>query len=192
LKRTTLDAGLAAGTTPTRRDLERLAREGFRTVINLNMEGEPGLSMSPNVEASWAHACALAHVRVGVDLEFLGPEHAERFLDAFARAEPPVYVHSHDGRRAAAFAVLAYALERDLDAPTALARAAKDGLTLDSEPLRRFIADAITREAYSVSARYSPDTGAPVDVYIDYDRALQDEEIGYTISELGIFRTSGP
>jgi hypothetical protein len=48
------------------------------------------------------------------------------------------------------------------------------------------IEDALITHAYRVSVTYSPDTGAPVAVFIDYDRAAVDEEIGYQISELGI------
>ncbi len=54
------------------------------------------------------------------------------------------------------------------------------------------IEDAIRTQADRISVTYGPDVGAPLEVYVDYDRALQDEEIGYSISELAILSSSPP
>jgi hypothetical protein len=56
------------------------------------------------------------------------------------------------------------------------------------EEIFDLLADAIERSAYSLSVTYSPDVGAPLNLYINYSRAIVDEEIGYEITDLGIIR----
>jgi protein tyrosine phosphatase (PTP) superfamily phosphohydrolase (DUF442 family) len=106
-QRTALDrrrhsAGVSFGKSPTIRDIEMLSRKaGFRALLNLNTEGEPGQVLSPNVEATWAHTFEMQHERVSIDPAVWRSEWVDRFLETLRTIAKPVYVHSLTGRRAA-------------------------------------------------------------------------------------------
>lgn len=63
-------------------------------------------------------------------------------------------------------------------APVDAARA----LTVDD--LFALIEEAYEREAETVRLTFDPETGAPTDLYIDYEAMMADEEIGYTVTDL--------
>lgn len=97
------DADVSTGPSPDIGQIEWLARRrGFRALLDLNEEGEPGQVLSPNVAASWAHTFGLAHERVSISLERPGEADVERFLATLRAIHKPVYVHSAHGERAAA------------------------------------------------------------------------------------------
>lgn len=131
--------GLLFGDSPTLADLQDLARdERLRSVLNLNTEGEPDERLSPNVEASWAHALALHHGRASFTADQPCVADLERFLDALARAPRPVLVHSRHGRRAAAMVLFQLGIERGLTGRGAVAAARDLGFACEHEALRRF------------------------------------------------------
>lgn len=149
--RTTLDChriddDLALGSSPTIGDIERLARKaGFRTILNLNMEGEPGQILSPNVEATWAHTFEMQHERVSIDLGLLLPERVDRFLETLRASAKPIFVHSLGGRRAAALTTIHLALARRIPGSEALAAAKALGIDCELESLRRFAVSEVDR-----------------------------------------------
>jgi len=140
-----LEGGLAGGPQPDRAGLERLARLGFRSILNLSAEGEAGLPLSPNVEASWAHALGLVHERQSLFLEHLRSEEVERFRAALARLPRPCFVGSRGGQRAAAFLTLELALARGYSAEVACEAARGAGLEFEDERLRRFVRSELER-----------------------------------------------
>lgn len=140
-----LDSSISGGGQPSLKGLERLARKGFRSILNLSAEGEPGPHLSPNVEASWAHALAMQHGRMSVYLDSLRPELVELFLRALADLPRPVYVESKTGRRAAAFLTIKLALERRLSADQAFETARSLGMDCQQEELRDFVRAEIER-----------------------------------------------
>jgi uncharacterized protein (TIGR01244 family) len=139
------DDGVLAGGELTRRDLDRLARQGVRSIVDLREEGEPGQQLSPNVAAAWAHACDLEYRRVSVSVEHLVPQHADLFLQALEASPRPVYVQSAKGLRAAAFLILSLALDQGLDVPGALGRARALDLPALSPVLERFVREELRR-----------------------------------------------
>jgi protein tyrosine phosphatase (PTP) superfamily phosphohydrolase (DUF442 family) len=150
LDRRRYDAGVSLGKSPAIRDIERLARKaGFRALLNLNVEGESGQLLSPNVEATWAHAFAMQHERVSIDLGDLRPESVDRFLETLQKIAKPVYVHSLLGRRAAALMTVQLALERKLSGSDALVEAQTLGLDCTLEPLQRFTVSEVDRLAHA-------------------------------------------
>jgi len=138
--------GLSLGCSPTRADIEDLARkDGLRSLVNLNTEGEPGEVMSPNTEASWAHALDLRHERASFAAEHPLGGDVDRFLQALGSVPRPVFVHSQHGRRAAAMILVHLGLEQR-SSGTAAVQAAKDlGITCTLDSLRRFAESEVDR-----------------------------------------------
>lgn len=134
------------GRSPGLRDVERLARrEGFRALLNLNTEGEPGEVLSPNVEASWAHTFEMQHARAAFTADRPRSEWVDRFLDTLRTVARPVYVHSLGGQRAAALMTIHLALERSLTGPAAVVEAQGLGIVCEPEGLRSFALSEIER-----------------------------------------------
>ena len=48
------------------------------------------------------------------------------------------------------------------------------------------LADAYERDAHSVEVTYDPETGVPLDIYIDYEENTADEELGFEVSTLPV------
>jgi protein tyrosine phosphatase (PTP) superfamily phosphohydrolase (DUF442 family) len=141
--------GISLGKSPTVRDIEKLARKaGFRALLNLNTEGEPGEILSPNVEATWAHTFEMQHERVSIDLEALRPERVDRFLETLRTIAKPVYVHSLQGRRAAALLTVHLALECKISGSDALVRAKTLGLDCALERLQSFTVSEVDRRTH--------------------------------------------
>jgi len=157
---------VSLGKSPTIRDIETLARKaGIRALLNLNTEGEPGQLLSPNVEATWAHASGLQHERVSSDVGGLRSEWVDRFLDSLQKVRKPVYVHSLRGRRAATVMIIHLALARGLSEEQALAEAKVLGIDCELELLRSFVSSELDQRARARSsgaAADRPGGSAPV------------------------------
>jgi protein tyrosine phosphatase (PTP) superfamily phosphohydrolase (DUF442 family) len=149
LDRQRYDDGVWLGKSPTIRDIEMLARKaGFRALLNLNTEGEPGQILSPNVEATWAHTFEMQHERVSIDLGVLRSEWVDSFLETLHKIAKPVYVHSLLGRRAAALITVHLALERKLSGKDALVAAKALGLDCGLEQLQSFTVSEVDRRIH--------------------------------------------
>ena len=150
LDRRKYDDGVSLGKSPTIRDIEMLARKaGFRALLNLNTEGQPGQILSPNVEATWAHTFEMQHERVSIDLRVLRSEWVDQFLETLQEIAKPVYVHSLLGRRAAAMMTVHLALERQISGNDALVEAKALGLDCALEQLQRFIVSEVEKRTHS-------------------------------------------
>jgi len=143
---------VSLGKSPTIGDIETLARKaGFRAILNLNTEGEPGELLSPNVEATWAHAFDLQHERVSSDVGGLRSSWVDTFLDTLWRIRKPAYVHSLHGRRAATLMIIHLGLARMLSAERAVAEAKVLGIDCEDERFRRFIGSELERRGALLS-----------------------------------------
>ena len=52
------------------------------------------------------------------------------------------------------------------------------------EGLFDFLLDAFEREAHRIEVMYDPDTGVPLDVFVDYVENVADEEVGFLVTEV--------
>lgn len=139
---------VSLGRSPTIRDIETLARKaGIRAILNLNTEGEPGQLLSPNVEATWAHAFDLHHERASSDVGGLRSAWVDTFLESLRRIRKPVYVHSLHGRRAATLMIIHLGLARGLSGDGAVAQARALGIDCEVEQFRHFIDSELEERA---------------------------------------------
>ena len=54
------------------------------------------------------------------------------------------------------------------------------------EGLFDLLAEAYERDAHRVEVTYDPETGVPLDVYIDYEEYIADEEQGFSVQSLPV------
>jgi uncharacterized protein (TIGR01244 family) len=109
---------------PDGEQLQLLAEEGYKTVIDLRLPEEP--HGYDEVEA--AKQNGLVYVNIPVTLATLGQATIDRFLEALARAERPVLVHCSSGSRVGALYYAWLVLEKGVAPEQALKRARAAGL----------------------------------------------------------------
>jgi len=49
--------------------------------------------------------------------------------------------------------------------------------------LFELLVDAVQRNAHDIEVTYDPDTGVPLDIFIDYQQNVADEELGFRVTE---------
>ena len=118
------EEGVLAAGQPTGEQLQVLAEEGFRTVIDLRPAEEPhGFD---EVEA--ARENGLAYVNLPVTLAGLDQATLDRFFAAFKQAERPVLLHCATSNRVGALYYAWLVLEKGMTEAEALEKARAAGL----------------------------------------------------------------
>ncbi|MDQ6878646.1 MAG: protein tyrosine phosphatase family protein [Candidatus Dormibacteraeota bacterium] len=124
---------------PTREELERLAQEGFKTVVNLRTAGEQNQPLSPEAEGEVARKAGLDYLHIPVASTDPRPEQVNQFREKLSELPGPVLVHCASGKRSGAFAILQLADQEGLSGEDALARARTLGFDWKSPELEGFI-----------------------------------------------------
>ncbi|MBT8488975.1 MAG: hypothetical protein KJO65_09165 [Gemmatimonadetes bacterium] len=52
------------------------------------------------------------------------------------------------------------------------------------DELFSILVDAVQRNAHDIEVTYDPDTGVPLDIFIDYEQNVADEELGFRVTEV--------
>ena len=145
---------LVTGGQPTPEQLDRLREEGFKTIINLRTDAEPGAK--EGLEAEKAHGFQVVHIPVA-GKKGVTEENARRVAEALANAQGKVVIHCASGNRAGAMIALkAYYVDgKSVDEALALGRAA--GLTHLEEAVRAYLMEA---EKQRAAAEEGGDEGA--------------------------------
>jgi uncharacterized protein (TIGR01244 family) len=139
MRTTKLDEFITVGSQPSVMQIRELSRRGFRSIVNLRLDGERGESMKPADEGRTALEAGLEYGHVPISLEDLTPEIVERFRYEMDRLPTPVYVHCREGTRARAMAMVHVAIEADCTWEEALKLAASLGLAPECEETREHI-----------------------------------------------------
>jgi uncharacterized protein (TIGR01244 family) len=115
---------MAAGQ-PTGEQIQLLAEEGYRTVIDLRAPDEPRGFDEPNA----AKQSGLAYINIPVTPATLDQATIDRFLNALRKAETPVLLHCGSSSRVGALLYAWLVLERGEPPAKALAKARAAGLS---------------------------------------------------------------
>jgi len=119
------EPGVMAAGQPTGEQIQLLAEEGYKTVIDLRTSEEP--RGYDEVEA--ARENGLAYVNIPVTPATLGQATIDRFLEAMERAQRPVLLHCGSASRVGALYYAWLALEKGVAPEAALKRAKAAGLS---------------------------------------------------------------
>ena len=135
-----IDDRLTVG--PAKVDADRiaeLAREGFKTIVNLRTEAEK--EPSPVEEGEMVRSAGMRYVHIPVNTDALTIGLGNRFHQEVSAVPGPVYVHCAAGKRAGTFAVLHAGLSDGWTTEQTLAKAAELGFTADSPKLEAFLSE---------------------------------------------------
>lgn len=130
---------MAVGPQPTGEDIEHLAEEGYLTVINLRANDEKDMELNPEEEGEIVRGNGLRYSHIPVYLDDMHEEEVDMFRHDLKQLMGPVYVHCGQGGRAAAFAMMHYAVEKGLSPEAAFQKAGELGLNIEDERLRDFM-----------------------------------------------------
>jgi uncharacterized protein (TIGR01244 family) len=130
---------LAIGPQPNAEDIEQLAADGYLTVINLRASGEKDMDLQPEEEGEIVRSNGLRYSHIPVSMDDPHDEEVDMFRHDLKSLMGPVYVHCAAGRRAAAFAMMHYAVELGLSPEATFQKASRLGLNIESEKIKDFM-----------------------------------------------------
>ncbi|MCB1993240.1 MAG: protein tyrosine phosphatase family protein [Geminicoccaceae bacterium] len=149
-----------ASSEPARRTFDRIAAEGFRSVVSFQTrEEEQKLPIEDEREAAAQAGLAFLHQPVSGDS--LDDETVDRFRDALGGLPKPVLLHCSSGKRAGAMTMMHLASEMGLSGDEALEKAASMGFECDNPKLEAFVRDYVDRHQRRSSA--TPSAAATAD-----------------------------
>ncbi|MEO9825409.1 MAG: sulfur transferase domain-containing protein [Paracoccaceae bacterium] len=115
---------------PAADDLQTLADDGFKSIVNLRQAGEQGEKLSPQAEAEEARENGLDYLHYPVSPPDLTAENAKDFATRLVQLPRPVAIHCASGRRASLMGLASWALQNEGDAATAAKRGRDAGLEI--------------------------------------------------------------
>ena len=118
------EPGVMAAGQPTGEQLQLLAEEGYKTIINLRPPEEPHGVQEPQA----ARENGMTYVNIPVSLQTLDQATIDKFLATMRKAERPVLLHCASSNRVGALYYAWLVLEKDVPAKEALVKAKAAGL----------------------------------------------------------------
>lgn len=145
-----IDEDFSIGTTPSASELEQLPALGFRSIVDLRMDGEVG-GMTRDEEQSIADRLGLRLLAIAIPARTFPGERMDEFRREVAALPRRVLVHCTKGARADLFTNVHLGLEVGDSDEAILARIESCGFIDEPQLYRQGILDYLTRgrEPYS-------------------------------------------
>jgi uncharacterized protein (TIGR01244 family) len=134
---------LTVGAQPTTQEISQLAREGFKTVINLRVENEQEGQLSPMEEGQTVRDAGMEYLHIPVIGNQIREGQVDEFTNAVESLPKPIYVHCAKGKRAGLFSTMHCAVKDGLSGKQTLARAKETGIEIDDANLERFVKEYV-------------------------------------------------
>jgi uncharacterized protein (TIGR01244 family) len=147
----TIDDRFTVGPQPDREGLFRLAKMGFKTIINLRTDGENEEILAPEEEGQQVRRLGMRYVWYPIPrYQPMRPEWVGELRNKAHTLPMPIYIHCRWGKRASALIWTVVALERRLSGNKALAAADRMGLTATLQyrwrpRIRKFVCEYLDR-----------------------------------------------
>lgn len=137
--RMTLNDDITLGAQPSEAELQAMAQDGFKTVINLRTDGEDMQPLSPDVEGRVVREQGMRYEHIPVSMKDADAALVDRFRRTLHEVEKPVYVHCKLGKRAGAMVMMDHAVRRGWSGEETLEKAAEMGFECDNADLADFV-----------------------------------------------------
>lgn len=118
------EPGMMAAGQPTGEQIQLLAEEGYKTVVDLRLPAEPRGFDEPEA----VRQNGMAYENIPVNPESLDPAGLDRFFEVMKKAEQPVLIHCGSSNRVGAFLYAWWVLKKGVPASEALEKARAAGL----------------------------------------------------------------
>lgn len=130
---------ISVGGQPAEADLQALAGQGFKSIINLRLPGEEQQPLSPAEEGAKARELGLHYAHIPVSAKNMKDEQVDQFRQELERLPKPVFVHCKSGKRADAFVTMGLGANAGLSGEQALEEARQKGFQYDLPEMRAFM-----------------------------------------------------
>lgn len=130
---------VTVGPQPTQSELERLAAQGFKSIVNFRREDEEDLSLTPLAEGEQVEVAGLEYLHFPVSTDDMSPSTVDAFRDKFCRLPKPVFAHCKSGKRAGAMVMMHFACEEGMSGAETIEKAEKMGFECDQPRLVEFV-----------------------------------------------------
>jgi uncharacterized protein (TIGR01244 family) len=133
---------VSIGPQPSEQDLQQLAKDGVKTVINLRVENEQEGQLSPMDEGQMARDLGMEYLHIPVIGDQIREGQVDEFRNAVENLPKPVYVHCAKGKRAATLSLMDRAVCEGWSGKETLAQAKKQGFDLNPN-LEKFVREYV-------------------------------------------------
>ena len=130
---------VTVGPQPSADEIERIAGEGFASLVNFRTAGEEDQPLSPDAEQQKVEASGLKYLHIPVSMQDMSPELVDRFREKYSELPKPVFAHCKSGKRAGAMVMMHMAAEQGMTGEQALTQAEKMGFECDQPQLEQFV-----------------------------------------------------
>ena len=139
---------ITVGPQPSADEIEKIAGEGFASLINFRTAGEDDQPLSPDAEQQKVEANGLKYLHIPVSMQDMSPEVVDRFREKYSELPKPVFAHCKSGKRAGAMVMMHMAAEQGMTGEQTLTQAKKMGFECDQPQLEQFVKNYVdTRSA---------------------------------------------
>jgi uncharacterized protein (TIGR01244 family) len=134
-----IDDDVSVGGQLNTSQLKQLAADGFKTVVNLQTDGETDQLLSPEAEGTKVRATGMQYVHFPVSMVTMNPEKVDEFRQKLKKWTAPVFVHCSSGKRAGAFVMMDRAVKGGWTGDDTLTKAARMGFECDVAAIKAFV-----------------------------------------------------
>jgi len=124
---------------PTKSELDKLAKSGFKSVVNLCTKKELGQTMTPEEEGKFVQELGMEYMHFPISIARLKLNQTAEFFESFNSLPKPVYIHCRIGQRCVLFGLIIYARKRGLNFDATIDLSEKLGIALEIPSMRSFI-----------------------------------------------------
>ncbi|GJD19845.1 hypothetical protein RIVM261_048010 [Rivularia sp. IAM M-261] len=122
----------------TKEELQQLASEGFKSVLNLRGSNEEGFFSD---EQQQAEKLGLEYANVPLQPKQADEELTKQAIEQVENLPKPILIHCGGGARAGGIALIAAAIEEGLSYEEITQKAKEVGISLDQPHLKQFLLD---------------------------------------------------
>jgi uncharacterized protein (TIGR01244 family) len=134
---------VSVGAQPTQADVQQLARDGFKTVINLRVENEEEGQLNPIDEAQMVRGEGMEYLHIPVISSQIREGQVDEFHDALDSLPKPVFVHCAKGKRAGILSLMDQARREKWSGKETLSRAKQMGWEITDASLEKFVKEYV-------------------------------------------------
>jgi uncharacterized protein (TIGR01244 family) len=143
MKTTKVRDDVSVGAQPSAGDVQQLARDGFKTVINLRVENEEDGQLSPIDEAQMVREAGMEYLHIPVISSQIREGQVDEFRNALENLPKPVFVHCAKGKRAGLFSLMDQAQSEGWSGKDTVSRAKQMGWEITDADLEKFVKEYV-------------------------------------------------
>lgn len=134
-----IDDELTVGAQPSESEIETLAKDGFKSVVNFRTAGEDDQLLSLDKEESQVIAAGMKYLHVPISMKSMNQAKVDEFRKRLESLPKPAFAHCKTGKRAGAMTMMHVAVENGMSGEQTLKKAEEMGFECDVPELKEFV-----------------------------------------------------